>query len=79
MTHMGMSKQLFELFEFGQSRITEIVTLRKENTSLQERIAQLEAAQQSVQADPPSACEDCGSVDEHIHYANCPLANTAGR
>ena len=36
------------------------------------------AAQQSVHADPPSACEDCGSVDEHIHYANCPLANTAG-
>lgn len=41
--------------------------------------AEIYNAQQSVYTDPPSACEDCGSVDEHIHYANCPLANTAGR
>ena len=37
------------------------------------------AAQQTFAPDPPSACPDCGSVDEHIHYANCPLAKTAGR
>ena len=41
--------------------------------------AVLEAAEQMFAPDPPSACEDCGSVDEHIHYANCPLAKTAGR
>ena len=41
--------------------------------------AKLEAAQQMFAPDPPSACPDCGSVDEHIHYANCPLAKTAGR
>ncbi len=37
------------------------------------------ASQQSFAPDPPSACEDCGSVDEHIHYANCPRAKSAGR
>lgn len=44
-----------------------------------EGLQKLYEAQQSVHADPPSACEDCGSVDEHIHYVNCPLANTAGK
>ena len=39
----------------------------------------LQAAQQMFAPDPPTACPDCGSVDEHIHYANCPLAKTAGR
>ena len=37
------------------------------------------AAQQKFAPDPPSACEDCGSVDPQVHYSNCPLANTAGR
>ena len=42
-------------------------------------ISQLKSAQQMFAPDPPMACPDCGSVDKHIHYANCPLANTAGR
>lgn len=44
-----------------------------------EGLQKLYEAQQMFAPDPPSACPDCGSVDEHIHYANCPLAKTAGR
>lgn len=38
-----------------------------------------QAVEQSFAPAPPSACEDCVSFDEHIHYANCPCAKSAGR
>lgn len=39
----------------------------------------LEAVEHPVHPTPPTACEDCGSVDPQVHYSNCPLAKTAGR
>jgi len=36
-------------------------------------------ANKVLHSDPPSACEDCGSVDPQVHYSNCPLAKSAGR
>ena len=34
------------------------------------------ALQQSVHPTLLTECAQCGSVDEHIHYANCPAAKT---
>ena len=68
-----------ELFEFGQRRISEIVSLRKENARLQERVAQLEAAQQSVQW--TLAVCDCNtdSLDVNDHIRDCPYRTRQSR
>ena len=59
------------------SRVDNVsITLDDEALS---QIANAIAAQQSFAPDPPSACEDCGSVDPQKHYTNCPLAKSAGR
>jgi hypothetical protein len=58
-----------ELFDFGKCRIAEIVALRKENTRLQERVTQLEAAQQPLE--PTSAiCPRCGGPLDMAQF--CP-------
>jgi hypothetical protein len=59
-----------ELFDFGKRRISEIVILRKENASLRERIAQLEAAQHSPAGQHTSGAEcDCGNPSGRVYEA----------
>lgn len=36
------------------------------------------ASQQSVQADPPTACEGCGLPPVQLHVKGCPFDTSAG-